>query len=72
MVGENGSPNQVYKQSISLTVDPSGEKQEWLKRIEKYADNNDIEETEVMDTIIKEVIDESGEPDIKFKESIGL
>ena len=45
---------------------------EWRGRVQQYADNQDKEPAEVLDDIITSVIDEDGEPNIKFKGPMDL
>ena len=45
---------------------------EWRGRVQQYADSQNKEPAEVLDDIITSVIDEDGEPNIKFKGPMDL
>jgi hypothetical protein len=86
MIDRNGSPNKVYNNAIKATIDEDGNRTdlynmmfddegdqlEWYELAKAYAEKNDKDIGEVLNTIITAVMDESGEPEIRFKNSIGL
>lgn len=71
-VGKRIRDNQVYINAIEILYAEDGSNQEWIDRLNKYCDKSDVDQQEAMSNIINAVIDEDGEPNIKFKESIGL
>ena len=72
MVGKNGSANKVYEDAMRSTISKEGDMHEWRGRGQQYADSQDKEPAEVLDDIITSVIDEDGEPNIKFKGPMDL
>lgn len=72
MIGKDGSANEIYMDAVKACIDEDGEEHEWFKRLQSYAEENDEEIGDVLDKIVTMVMDESGEPEVRFKSSIGL
>lgn len=72
MVGESGNPKEWYEEGVEILLQEEGEKQEWLGRVEEYAEENDIDKVEVLNKVVTAAIDDEGEPNLKFKEISGL
>lgn len=70
--GDRINENQLYINAILMFYNDTGKEYGWVDRIRQYCKSNELDEPEVLDKIICEVIDESGEPDIKFKEQLDL
>lgn len=86
MVDKDGSPNKVYNNAAKMAIDENGDRRdiydmmytddkkdyEWYKRLRAYADENDEDIGETLNKLVTTVIDENGEPELRFKSSIGL
>ena len=86
MVGQTGNNNEVYEDGARMLIDSSGEPRDmynmmfdqpgevydWVSRVKKYANDNDVDEGEVLEAIITNVIDEDGSAELKFKGKMGL
>lgn len=86
MVGNTGNYNTVYEDGVKMIIDSNGEPRnvytmlfetpgdeyEWLYRVKKYAKNNDMDEGEVLESIITNAIEDDGSPRLKFKGKMGL
>jgi len=70
--GKRIRDNQVYINAIELLYNQDGTNQEWVKRLNAYCDDSSMSQQEAISKIVKNVIDEDGEPKIRYKESIGL
>jgi hypothetical protein len=71
-VGRRIRDNQVYINAIEILYSEDGSNHEWIDRLNMYCDKSDMTQQEAMSKIVKAVIDDNGEADIQFKESIGL
>lgn len=72
MVGKDGNDKDLYEYGIQLLINEDGEAREWENRVQQYAEENDVDEAEVLNKVITAAIDSDGEPDLKFKEISGL
>jgi len=72
MAGKTGNKNEVYERAIKLIIDENGKEHEWLPLLIAYSENTDQDIPDVLNQIIKEIIDDDGEPNIQFKERLDL
>lgn len=71
-LGKRMSLNNVYIGLVKMMYDDDGSYKEWSSRLDKYCERNDAEELETLTHIMTEVINEGGEPNIKYKEKLKL
>lgn len=71
-LGQRVNKNQVYIDLVKAVYDEDGTYSEWMARIDGYCQDRDRDKIEVLTHIVTEVINEDGEPDIKYKEKLKL
>lgn len=74
-IDEDGNRKDMYEMMYRNKEgkhDAEVKEYEWYRRLKAYADENDENLGDVLDNIVTTVMDESGEPEVRFKSSIGL
>lgn len=71
-IGKRKHDNEPYITGIKLLINEEGEKGEWVKTLNKYCDEHNLDGFTVLNKIITQVIDEDGEANIKYKERLDL
>lgn len=72
MARNSGNKKDIYEQGVQLMLNPHGKEYEWLRVIDKYAENTGLSRSDVLNQVIPQVIDNKGEAEIQFKERLGL
>jgi hypothetical protein len=72
MAGRTGNQKDLYERGILILLEEKGDKQDWFERVEQYAEDNDMDEAEVLNRIVTAAIDEDGDASVAYKGKLGL
>lgn len=71
-IGNREHQNRAYINAVTLLINEDGDYHEWFRLLSKYCKKSNQDELKVLNQIMSQVLDEDGEPDIKFKQQLEL
>lgn len=66
-IGTSKKPNKLIQNTFNIFFNEQGEKIEGFKRIEEFAERNDMEVDDALDVLMMAVLDDAGEIEENFR-----